>query len=73
MLQVGDLVKCTWQPSGKWITKEKRVENMKFTIEGECGIIVKDEAGTRYQILFPKFNYTHILSTSAFEVISASR
>jgi hypothetical protein len=72
-VKVGDLVKCLWQPSGRWISKKSCVENMKYTIKDEYGIIVKDETGTRYQILFPKFNYTHILAASAFEVISENR
>ena len=68
-MNVGDLVKCIWQPG------VSRVENdcampMKHTIKGEFGIIVKHE-DHRYNVIFSQLDgYTHWLSYSAFEVIT---
>ena len=70
-MKVGDLIKCTWQPTARSI--QSGYEEMKFTIKGECGVIVEDWGGNRYEILFPKFNYLHTLSFRAFEVISENR
>ena len=72
-MKVGDLVKCTWQPRCEWNIKKDCLRDMKVTIKGECGIIIEDVGGSRYQILFPKFNYTHPLADSAFEVINEDR
>ena len=74
-MKVGDLVRCTWQPSCSGV-KNDCVLPMKHTIKGEVGIIesVGREEYPRYLIMFPQLGgYAHNLSPRAFEVISESR
>lgn len=68
-MQVGDLVKCIWQPSTSHIDENECAVPMKHHIKGEFGIIIRHQ-GHRYDIMFPQLDgYTHWLSTNAFEVI----
>ena len=71
-MKVGDLVKCSWQPK-----MEKYIDGvgcipMKYTIEGEIGIII-DQKLHYHKVLFPRFGYIHPLSENALEVINESR
>ena len=59
-MKVGDMVRCTWQPTSG---------ETKHTIKGEVGIIT--HLGYHfYYVLFPKLGYTHPLVWCALEVIS---
>lgn len=71
-MQVGDLVRCTWQPRTSHIKDDCAVP-MKYHIEGELGIITEVIKYNRWAIAFPSLGgYTHVLSHSAFEGINAS-
>ena len=71
-MKQGDLVKCTWQP-GSFISHLGYAQPMEHIIKGRFGFLVsKKEKGTWF-VFFPEIGYTHLLSTSAFEVISESR
>ena len=72
----GDLVECTWQPSvSGYDKKQGRMMRMKHVIKDELGIILEIEDGSdktlRYTILFPQYNYSHILVEKAFINYSA--
>ena len=67
-MQVGDLVRCIWQPRTSKIVNDCCVP-MKHTIKDELGIIVKQHKHY-HRILFPQFGYEHDLSSGAFEVIN---
>ncbi len=68
-MKVGDLVKCTFQPTSS------RVENgiairMEHQIKGEFGIITKVRSNGIQNVLFPRFGYEHELSASGFELLT---
>ena len=68
-MEIGDLVKCNWQPSSS------HIENDCAKIKGEIGIIIgKREQryiGCSYNVvLFPKFGYKHTLSDSALDLLN---
>ena len=76
-MQVGDMVRCTWQPR---ISHVKEVGGEEFCvrmiriIEGELGIIVEVKDNGLWRIAFPSHGgYTHTLSSSAFEAVNVSR
>lgn len=73
-MQVGDLVRCTWQPRTSHVEDDCAVP-MKFAIKGELGVIVEEHStGKQWSIAFPSLaGYTHVLSSSAFEVINERR
>jgi len=70
-MNVGDLVRCIWQPefSGHW-DRDGDAILMKHTIKNEFGLIIGRQ-GLRYGIMFPQLNgYIHWLFANAFEVIN---
>jgi hypothetical protein len=73
-VEVGDLVKCNWQPGSSHIEDDCAVP-MKFIIKGEIGIII-GKREQRYMdssynvVLFPKFDYKHTLSDSALDLLN---
>ena len=71
-MKIGDLVKCVWQPSTSKYVEGVGCIPMKYTIEGEFGIIIKQKLHYHY-VLFPRFGYMHQLSDSALEAINESR
>ena len=73
-MQVGDLVRCTWQPRSSGHVKGIGCLGPPPLIKGEYGIIVNQRLDINHHtILFPRFGYEHTLSPNAFEVISESR
>ena len=71
-MKVGDLVRCVWQP-GVSVVKNDCALPMEHTIKGEIGIITEARRIGVWRITLTQFGYTHTLSKTAFEVISASR
>ena len=72
-MNVGDLVRCTWQPGSSGIKNDCAMP-MEYTIENELGIIVGQYSDDyRCDVMFPQFGYTHILSNGAFEVVGESQ
>jgi hypothetical protein len=71
-VKIGDLVKCVWQPSTSKYVKGVGCIPMKYTIEGEFGIIVAQKCHYQY-VLFPRFGYIHHLSNNALEAINECR
>ena len=76
-MEIGDLVRCTWQPR---VTRIEHTSNfrvravpMEYQIKGEVGLIVDVEQGCRFSVFFPKFSYTHVLASPTLEVINESR
>lgn len=71
-MKTGDLVRCTFQPRcGGYDRVAKRLLPCPHNLKGEFGIILEkiQERGSspRYQIMFPQFGYTHILSQNVLE------
>ena len=71
-MKVGDLVRCNWQPN------VSRVENdiafpMEHQIKGELGLILNIKQKRMFHVFFPKFLYTHVLTSSVLEVLNESR
>ena len=75
-MKPGDLVRCDWQPRGRLNPDTNCVEDMKYQIKGELGIIVESPGlpreQLRFRVLFPRFGYTHTLATSAFKLVSCA-
>ena len=74
-MKVGDLVRCTWQPSTSKYVEGVGCIPMKHTIKGEVGLITKilhskHSSPPRYYVAFPQLGYIHALAHSAFEVIN---
>ena len=70
-MQVGDLVKCVWQPrSSGYDSKRQCVLPMEHIIEGKWGIYIKDRDDNSGVVLFPHLGYTHTLAWTALEVIN---
>jgi len=72
-MKIGDLVRCTWQPGGRYNVATNCVDKMEYHIEDEVGIIIKDLGGHLRGVYFSQFSYTHHLSTSALEILNESR
>ena len=72
-MKIGDLVRCLWQPGGRFNVSTNCVENMEYHIENELGIITKDLGGSRRAVCFPQFSYTHRLATTALELLNENR
>ena len=76
-MQVGDMVRCTWQPRTSFIKEvggEQFCVRMIRIIEGELGIVVEVKDNDLWRIAFPSYGgYTHTLSSSAFEAVNVSR
>ena len=76
-MQVGDLVRCHFQPSSSgYNTKTGCMKPMSHWIKNETGIVVSftyDQLSA--VVYFPQFDYKHTLSVkpSTLEVISAGR
>jgi hypothetical protein len=71
----GDLVRCDWQPGGRLNPDTNCVEDMKYQIKGELGILLESPGlprTLRWRVLFPRFGYTHTLATSAFKLVSCA-
>lgn len=69
-MEVGDLVKCLWQP------RVSRVQHgfcipMSHWIEGELGIYIENRDEHSGVVLFPQFGYEHILSHSALQQVKS--
>jgi hypothetical protein len=71
-MQVGDLVRCVWQPRVSKHVKGKGCIAMKHTIKGELGIITELRNDKACFVTFPQFGYTHPLANSTLEVINES-
>jgi hypothetical protein len=69
--EVGDLVRCLFQPRGDWDAETRTVGEMEHDIQNEFGIIVEDYGGNKHHrlILFPQFGYAHPIALSALEMI----
>ena len=77
-MKVGDLVRCTWQPNvsrveNDALTGHRRAIPMKHQIKGEIGLILRIEQKRMFSVFFPKFSYTHVLTSPTLEVINESR
>jgi len=72
----GDLVRCDWQPGSRVNPDTNCVEDMNYWIKGELGIILESprqpREQLRWRVLFPRFNYTHTLATSALKLVSCA-
>ena len=70
-MKSGDLVRCLFQPRGDWDEETRTVSEMKYRIQNELGIIVKDYGGGQHHrlILFPQFGHTQPIAISALEMI----
>ena len=69
-MQIGDLVRCTWQPTVRGVVNNVAVP-VEHTIKGELGIVVEVGDPFRVAISFPGLDgYVHYLAKSAFELIS---
>ena len=77
-MKPGDLVRCDWQPGGTYNHKTNSIDKMKYKIKGELGILVEQRlhrhspSARSWRVLFPRFNYTHHLSVSAFKLVSCA-
>jgi hypothetical protein len=70
-VEVGDLVRCTWQPKTESYSKETGCVPMEHIILEELGIIVSQKILIdHHTIMFTRIGYKHTLSSSAFEVVS---
>jgi len=70
-MNVGDLIRCSWQPTSSGYVKGIGCIGRPPAIKGEYGIIVKQRLDIdHHTILFPKFGYEHTLSSGAFDVVS---
>ncbi len=73
-MEIGDLVKCNWQPGSSHIEDDCAVP-MKFIIKGEIGIVIDKREqhyiGSSYSVvLFPKFGYKHTLSDHTLDLLN---
>ena len=71
-MKVGDLVRCTFQPTTSYIDKNNCAVPMEYAIKDLMGIVIKIRSNGIHRILFPQFGYEHDISTSGFDVIGAS-
>ena len=71
-MQVGDLVKCVWQPRSAYDSEKQCLLPMEYQIDNKMGIVIDIRNG-RCQVLFPQFGYSHPLAFSALELISEKR
>ena len=67
-MQVGDLVKCIWQPRFSRRADLGRAGAMKYTIKGELGIIIK-QYKRHCRVFFPRLEYAHDLADNTLKVI----
>ena len=74
-LEVGDMVRCLFQPRVNWDEETRTVSEMEYHIQNEFGIIVKDYGGNQYHrlVLFPQFGYTHPIAVNSLEIICEGR
>tara|TARA_B100000287_G_scaffold417771_1_gene453911 strand:- start:133 stop:357 length:225 start_codon:yes stop_codon:yes gene_type:complete len=70
-MEVGDLVKCIWQPGTSHIENDRAVP-LNITIKGEVGIIVRQDDELNI-VFFPQFAHEQHLASRVLEIISESR
>jgi hypothetical protein len=72
-MKVGDLVRCTWQPSVRGVVNNAAVP-IEHTIKGELGIVIEINDPFRVAISFPsRGGYIHYLAKSAYEKLNENR
>ena len=73
-MQVGDLVRCVWQPGVSHIDKNDCAVPMKQTVEGELGVVVEirvsRDGAWRYTVAFPQLNCRHTFAPTALRAVS---
>jgi hypothetical protein len=74
-MEVGDLVRCLFQPRASWDEETQTIGDMEYQIQNELGIITKDHERVNHLklVLFPQFGYTQPIAISALEMICEGR